>query len=502
MPAPSDLQGLTEHSDHAEFIARRLILLAFHFPPDTAIGARRWEKLAHFASERGWGIDVITVAHPNRDKNVIGSLPQGVRVHEIPFNGIAIQRWEQSAYKSLKMVKKLLRPSRPDMAPDVGMRLASGREVADSHRPRWEFSIRGAAKAYWAAVEYAQYLPFLRDAEERAAFIYNPSVHRAVVSSGPPHMLHYGALRISERLGIPLVMDMRDPWSLNEQVVEHLASPVWYSLADRLEARAVRHASLIVANTRIAAQELEAAYPDKKPNIIVAMNGYDDDPIPALKSSLKSPTDASERGGSEVGASDGRSSSRFIIAHAGTVYLDRDPLPFFKAIAKVIRANSLTPDQFGVEFVGSFASGDQLVRDTLHELGIADFVSLSPPVPHHVAMQLLARATVLLTLSGTNKSAIPAKVFEYMRFPAWLLTLSAPDSATATLLSEVDADVVAQNDIEHICGVITKRIVDFRAGHRPDPVAKHLHFSRAHQANVLLTALERVTLNRRCRATS
>ncbi len=41
----------------------RLLLVTYHFPPDTAVGALRWQKLARYAAERGWGLDVITL-HP------------------------------------------------------------------------------------------------------------------------------------------------------------------------------------------------------------------------------------------------------------------------------------------------------------------------------------------------------------------------------------------------------------------------------------------------------
>src|SRR6185437_11394927 len=35
----------------------RVFLISYHFPPDRTVGARRWEKLAHFFTERGWGVD-------------------------------------------------------------------------------------------------------------------------------------------------------------------------------------------------------------------------------------------------------------------------------------------------------------------------------------------------------------------------------------------------------------------------------------------------------------
>ena len=39
----------------------RLLLLSYHFPPGEATGALRWQKMAHFAAERGWAIDAVTV---------------------------------------------------------------------------------------------------------------------------------------------------------------------------------------------------------------------------------------------------------------------------------------------------------------------------------------------------------------------------------------------------------------------------------------------------------
>ena len=40
---------------------RRLLLITYSFPPDQAIGALRWQKLAGFAAERGWGLDVVAL---------------------------------------------------------------------------------------------------------------------------------------------------------------------------------------------------------------------------------------------------------------------------------------------------------------------------------------------------------------------------------------------------------------------------------------------------------
>src|SRR2546427_8437747 len=56
---------------------RRSLLISFHFPPGGAAGALRWQKLSHFAAERGWALDVVTL-HPsgldNIDNRRVGGL--------------------------------------------------------------------------------------------------------------------------------------------------------------------------------------------------------------------------------------------------------------------------------------------------------------------------------------------------------------------------------------------------------------------------------------------
>ena len=57
LPAPVpfwEKKGSPNHDAH------RLLVISYHFQPDITIGARRWEKLAHAVTERGWGLDVLT----------------------------------------------------------------------------------------------------------------------------------------------------------------------------------------------------------------------------------------------------------------------------------------------------------------------------------------------------------------------------------------------------------------------------------------------------------
>ncbi len=483
---------------------KRLLLVSFHFPPDSAIGARRWEKVAKYAAQRGWGLDVITKSEnitPAIRERLIKALPSGVRIYHVPFGELAVQRWEQSA---LELVRKF-RVNGNVTGVDTGEVHGAGDTVkegktgseASSFRAKDEnknalevrkrdsigvraaslfnSSLRVLSRGYWASLEYAKYVPWLKAARDLAGNIVTNRNHIAVVSSGPPHMMHEVARQISVDTGLPFVMDMRDPWSLNEQIVEHLNSPVWYKLANWLERKCVERATLVVANTDHARLNLQAKYPVRRADIITSMNGFDDDPLPQSVSS---------------NGDDSLSVRPFVIAHAGTIYLDRDPRALFEAAVQVIDELKLTPAEFRMEFIGPFSETDYPIRSVAAQLGLTEFVFVGGPRPHYDAMVFLQNATMLLTMSGSNMSAIPAKTFECMRFDAWLLALSESGSATAELLSQTSAYVSDPNDVSRISDILKTAILDHQRGVEPVAIAKNRNFSRETQANILLDAID------------
>jgi hypothetical protein len=281
-------------------------------------------------------------------------------------------------------------------------------------------------------------------------------------------MVHEAGRRIGAATQIPFMMDMRDPWSHVERLSESLATPFWPRLAARYEARAIMQASLVVANTELAHRQLVATYPSRSADIITVTNGSDDDPVPAP-----------------------RHGNRFVIAHAGTLYLDRDPKPLFEAAAQVIRELALTPDQFGLAFIGEMeAVGGFPILEVARQEGIADYVEAGPLRPYAEAQAFMADATMLVTMSGTNLAAVPAKTFECVRFPAWVLALSVQGSATDLLLRGTEADVVGPGNTSGIAAVIKKRYCQYAAGVRPEPVGRDPRFSRRYQANILFDAVE------------
>ena len=454
--------------------ARRLLVISYHFPPDTTIGARRWEKLAHSVAARGWGLDVITCEPSATVGPRLESLPAGVRVFGVSDPELAPERIEHVLWRMYRTVWPKRRPS-TNGAHSAGQKTPRAERQRPESLERSEIAksartLRRLLRTYWAWLEVTHGIRWARAASALAQRIIVDGVHDAVVTSAPPHMSHEAGRLVSRATGLPFVMDMRDPWSLQPWLRESVASRLWYDRADEYERACIAQAKLIVANTQPAHVALANAYPAARERIITVMNGTDDDPLPPHVHT-----------------------DRFTIRYAGTIYLDRDPQLLFRAAAQVIRTEGLTPQQFGIDILGRFAAEEHVpLLGMAADEGIADYVTVEPPRPQEAALEFLAGASMLVIFPGSNTLAIPAKVFEYIRFDSWLLTIAESESGIAQLLNGSTADVV-DPQVGAVAAAIRARYRDHLAGTRPQRVARDDRYSREAQARVLLDAIAKLT---------
>jgi len=243
---------------------------------------------------------------------------------------------------------------------------------------------------------------------------------------------------------------------------------MWYSVAGHYERAIVANASALVMNTEPARAAMAELYPQISPRVLTVTNGFDD--------------------GDEIAA---RPRSRFVIAYAGTIYLDRNPEFLLRAAARVAKELSLTPDEFGIEFVGQVQNFDNVPLETLaRNAGAGDYLRLRDSLPRRALFDLLAESSLLVSLPQDCDMAIPSKVYEYMTCHAWVLALAEHGTATELLLRGSRAKVVAPRDVDGISAVIRECVLQHRAGVVPTPAAEE-RFSRRSQAEKLLDALQR-----------
>jgi glycosyltransferase involved in cell wall biosynthesis len=310
---------------------------------------------------------------------------------------------------------------------------------------------------------------FARRASVVGAALARTNRYAATVSSGPPHAAHDAAMRIGEDCQLPFVMDMRDPWSDEIAMPEDLRSDTWRKAARTHETRCVSSARLVVVTSESHRALQLAKYPSLNGRVLTVMNGADPDPLPAP-----------------------RPRKRFVIAFAGMIYLGRNPRTLFRAAARVVKETGASPDELSVEFMGDDAcEGVPLARIAADE-GLTDHFAAHGFHPRSEVLEFLAGASLLVSLPLRTSMTLPAKLFEYTRFDAWLLALAERGSATEKLLADTDADVVPPDDVDGIARVIASRFAEFRAGVRPSALNRDGRFDRTTQSRHLFNALDDV----------
>src|SRR5690625_834272 len=471
-----------------------LLGISNHFPPSPATGALRWQKFSHHAAERGWSLDVISVdprALERPEWERLEDLPRGIRLFGVPEPGpSSAERLIEGCWATIDAFRRRARA--PGDEDDVGnqrqlQRQTQGAEPRSliSPRPtelrsdevRWlSPDTRTPVRAYFAWLSLMRERRWARAATElvrRLTREGSGSTFDAVISCGPPQMVHDAGRRIARALGVPLVLDFRDPWSLTPRLPESYASPLWYLLARKYERKAMDQVGddgLIIMNTEAAREAISRLYPSLASRTITVMNGYDvHDPAPLVQ--------------------EGR---RFLIAYAGTIYMGRDPRPLFRAVAQLIDEFGLEPDDIGVELIGDVMEFDGVPTDELAvEEGIGEYLSLRPRVPRREVHEHLRRAQLLVDLPQDAPLAIPSKLFDYLSFNAWVLALARRGSAPERVLRGTGVDLVGPDDVARIKDILRRRYLMYRAGFRPRRLADGIpQYSRHAQAETLFSAIE------------
>lgn len=453
---------------------RRLLLISYHFPPGQAAGALRWQQMVRQAAEHGWGVDAVCLdpaSLPSADCSRLNRLTPGTRVFGVPAPDPCLDRLERRVHQLRRRLRSAgagISTAAVGGASQGEVRVASfsNAEV----RARRLRAPRDWIRAYDAWRAHAHERAWSRAAHVLAERVARQGLYHAVVTCGPPHHVHEAGRQLARRMSLPHVVDMRDPWSLVERLPESVASPLTLRAAERLERGVVRDAALLVCNTDPARDALAAAYPERADRMIAVMNGFDDEPLPPPSGN-----------------------GRFVLAYAGNIYLDRDPRGLFRAVALVTRELGLSPAEFGVEFMGDVhAYGGLSLEDLAGREGIGSYVRVHKPRPRSEAMEFLAGAAMLVSLPQDSHMAVPSKVFEYMRFPAWMLALADRGSATQRLLSDTNADVVEPDDTASIASAIRSRVAEFQVRGRPERGIAEPRFSRQAQATRFFSALDAV----------
>ena len=417
-PAPAAPDGEALHrGSHRP--TRRVLVIAYYFPPMGLSGVQRTAKFVKFLPRFGWEPTVITC-----EPRGYFAFDDSLRA-EVEANGVEVIR------------TRALDPTR----------LFRRREVVALPEERH--------RKWFSALSQFLFVPdnkigWYAPAVKAGLRTFTREPFDVIFSTAPPYTAHLIGRTLSRRTGAPLVLDFRDDWIGNPR--HDYPTPVHRKASARLEQRALQASrSIVVINEEIRRNLLARndglVEPD---NVTVIPQGFDPEDLASAV-----PTD--------------RRPETFVLLYSGVFYDAQTPEFFLRGLADLLNRRADLRDRVEARFAGLLPDS---AMDLARELGVESAVRYVGYLPHDELIRHLLAADVPWMTVGRQKGAetiSTSKLFEYFGTCKPVLGL-VPRGAARDALKRYGAAEFAQPDaVPEISAAIGRLYDAWERGDLPRP---------------------------------
>ncbi len=408
LPSPESLKVKRESEG-----VRRLLVVAYYFPPMGLSGVLRISKFVKYLPQFGWHPTVLTV----------GDIGYYVHDHallgEVEEAGIEIVRTKTLDPLRLASRRRKTIP----LPPDRSRRFISG--VTHTF-------LQPDNKIGWKRYAVREGLRILEEGD-----------YDAILATAPPFTDFLIGLELSRETGVPLVVDYRDPWLDNRSYF--YATPFHRHYAAKLEQEVLRRSEGIVVVNRKIKEQLIARWPFlTHEHVHIIPSGFDPQDLAAA-----SPERVKGK------------KMRFL--YSGLFDANRTPRFFFEALGKVFARHPEARDEIELCFLGTFRDSH---RKLAAKLGVGSALVTPGYVEHREVMDWLLSSDVLW-LTIYDPTITPGKVYEYMGTRKPILAL-APEGVVRSVLENYGAAVSVQPDnVDAIADAVEGHYFAWKEGRLP-----------------------------------
>ena len=408
--------------------AKKILMIAYHFPPDAAVGGLRPLKFAKYLPHYGWEPYVLTVR-----PRYYESLDQS-RLHEVPFQTrvfrTAMLPHPNTMYKSMKgsyyrltgrkqeFNQKLLEPS-SDGHPESPDILRRTRKLFSSLLWIPPDDVLG-----WLPIAVVKGIRLLR--AHQITHIY---------TTNPPHTTHLVGLAIKNLCNVKWIADFRDLWLFDKPFQTRTAERIEHWM----ERKVVENADAIALTTDRMTDKFRQTYPGvKAAKFSTVANGYDADDFSSISRALKP--------------------QKFTLTYIGSFYDERTPEPLLRAVSKLVAGGQIPADALEIQLIGNcrYVKG-QSTDEMAASLGLSTVVRVIDAVPYRRALEYAVNSHLLVLLAPDQPYEIPGKAYEYLASGVDVLALTQ-DGATADLIRKTGGGTVVEpHDVEGIKTAVSEQ---------------------------------------------
>lgn len=386
----------------------KVLIVCFYFPPAGGGGVQRPLKLARYLPELGIETHVLAPTDPrwiHRDTEL--PIPEQARVHRAPYPGPrgrlpAEELFGLSGFNRLWR-RALLMPRRL-LIPDEN--------------------------TLWLVTALPAALRIIR--REKID---------VVLTTSPPSSVHVLGATLKRLTGVRWVADLRDSIVAKPDRNFDRALVRVKELAHRRVARRIaKRADAIVCVTPTIAEEMRAL--GARGKIEMIPNGADLNDFAGVAYTP---------------------GERFRITHTGSFFGNRDPRPFFSALAQI-------EAPITARFVGDLRAAD---KAWVEGLGLGERLELIPFRPHHEAVELQRNSDALLLLlpteGGRGVDVPSGKLYEYLAARRPILASVPLKGTAAELVRAAGAGIVVPpEDGEAIRTALVELVARWQRGELAD----------------------------------
>jgi glycosyltransferase involved in cell wall biosynthesis len=405
---------------------KRLLFLAYFFPPLGGGGCQRTLKLVRYLDPNGWESTVVTTRDADYwilDPTLLEEVPRSAEI--IRVGGLT----------SLRLLRLLSR---------------GGVSIERRQRGRDPVAFRTLRRLQsWMLIPDG-YLPWSRAAGRAAAKRIEAGGIDAVWSTSSPESSHLAGLALKRRFGIPWVADFRDPWVGR---VTYRPPTSWHDARHRALERAVVGGADRVT---VVSEAMLALYRNRYPELpaerfAYVPNGFDSDDWRRV-GELAMPAEGS---GSSA-------RSRFVLLHAGQLAHRPTARTLLDAVGRMVAADPRSAADFTLRFLGG---NEELSREDLERRGLAAVVQILPSKPHIASMAEMRRAQALILLGhgGEADSLLyTGKIYEYLTSGRPVLGLLDEGPAAALIRASGSGVVLRADDVQGTADALGRWLSEWR----------------------------------------
>lgn len=379
---------------------KKVLIVTYYWPPSGGAGVQRPLKFAKYLPQFDIEPYVLTVENPTYpilDESLAADISDSMKV----FKSKTIEPF--SIYSKL-----------------------TGKSIEDSTKPTIQLKSGSWKTKLSAWIRANIFLPdaragWLVTARSKGLSIVEEYDIDTIITTGPPHSVHFVGKHVQEQTGAQWIADFRDPWTgvyynklmprtgLARQIDESLEQSILKG-ADEV---------IVISDSMV---DIQRHIVDRSYHVIP--NGFDPDDF--NYSNLESTKE---------------NNSRLTIRFVGSVRDGAIPDGFLKALSRL-----KDPQKYKMEFIGN---AHPSLQQWVDKLELNEVVELKSYVPHDEAIRAMCTADLLLlSISKTPGSELilTGKLFEYLGSGTPIIFLGPTQGDAAHVIREAGQGACYEHD--------------------------------------------------------